>query len=40
MDPAVAFELTGNHALEAVAEDVRQRLVNALDAVENSLVGG
>jgi uncharacterized protein (DUF302 family) len=38
MDPVVAFELTGNTALESVAIEVRGRLERALDVLERSLV--
>jgi uncharacterized protein (DUF302 family) len=40
MDPVVAFELTGNAALESVADEVRERLVRALDALERSAANG
>ena len=39
MDPVVAFELTDNAALEAVATEVRERLVRALSVLEGSTVG-
>lgn len=38
MDPVVAFELTDNAALEAVATEVRERLVRALSVLEGATV--
>ena len=34
MDPVVALGVTGNTSLQPVAEDVRSRLIRALDAVD------
>jgi uncharacterized protein (DUF302 family) len=39
MDPVVALELTGNASIQPVAEEVKSRLIRALEAVERSVPG-